>query len=86
MLILGIPLLFYLICSQLLKSEILFSETTWKRKQKTGRTSQDDEAASSEGFITPHGEKGGNDFGKLFNDTMICSLIKYFILPRFCIS
>lgn len=44
------------------------------------------EVVSIEGFITPNSEKGGNNFGKLFNDTMICSLIKYFILPRFCNS
>lgn len=44
------------------------------------------EMAGSKSSVTRNSKKRENNFEKLFNDTMICSLIKYFILPRFSIS
>lgn len=41
------------------------------------------EMISSESLVIYKSEKGGKDFGILFNDIMICFLIKYFILLRF---
>ena len=44
------------------------------------------ETTNSESLVIHQSEKGGNSFRKVFSDTVICSLIKYFILPRFSLS
>lgn len=44
------------------------------------------ETTNSESLVIHQSEKGGNSFGKVFSDTVICSLINYFILPRFSLS
>lgn len=69
-----------------LTSEILFSELRKENRKQRGEPTSIMEMTSSESLVIHKSEKGKKNFGNLIDDTMVCSLIKHFILIRFSIS